>query len=433
MDALEVWLYDRRAGRLERSRGELSFTYAREYAADAGPPLSSAMPVREEPYGHTEAESFFANLLPEGKARRAVAKLAHVSDGNDYGLLAALGGDCAGAVSLLPPGTEPSGGGTSGAPGRRGSVDWLDDARLAAAIDDLPRRPLMADPDGDIRISLAGAQDKLVIVVDGDRIGLPVGSTPSTHIVKTPIAGYDDTVANEAFCLRLARELGLGATSASAGSVAGREVLLVERYDRRPLMSRDHAAPRPPGTARIHQEDFCQALGLAPESKYENEGGPGLAACFRLVSDAVAVPAPDTLRLVDAATFNFLIGNHDAHAKNFSLLHAPGGTRLAPFYDLLSTTVYELGDKMAMKLGGEYRAGYVRRRHVERFASDAGLGVAPTLRRVRAFTDRTARAAESLAAKLRANGGHRPVIDRIVATVVARAEQLDSELRTGAR
>ena len=418
MDALDVWLYDRRAGRLERRAGQLSFVYAPEYVGDPGPPLSSAMPVRADSYGHAATESFFANLLPEGRARRALAKLAHVTETNDYGLLEAFGGDCAGAVSLRPPGTEPGG------PAHAGSVDWLDDGRLAAAIDDLPHRPLMADPDGDVRISLAGAQDKLVVVVDGDRIGLPVGSTPSTHIVKPRIEKYDDTVANEAFCLRLAGGLGLDAAHAAAELLAGREVLLVERYDRR---------PEGEGIARIHQEDFCQALGLPPESKYENEGGPGLGACSRLVSEAVAVPAPDTLRLVDAATFNFLIGNHDAHAKNFSLLHAPGGTRLAPFYDLLSTTVYGLGDKMAMKLGGEYRAAYVRRRHVERFASEAGLGGAPTLRRVRALADRTARAAEGLAAELRANGGHRPVIDRIVATVVARAEQLDRELRPATR
>jgi serine/threonine-protein kinase HipA len=428
MDVLDVWLYDRCAGRLERRGGQLSFAYAPDYVSDPGPPLSTAMSVRGEPYGHAAAESFFANLLPEGKARRALAKLAHITDTNDYGLLAAFGGDCAGAVSLHPPGTEPSPGGkprgsgteSSGSgPGQAGSVDWLDERRLAAAIDDLPRRPLMADPDGDIRISLPGAQDKLVVVVDGDRIGLPAGSTPSSHIIKTPIDAYDDTVANEAFCLRLARELGLDAAHATAERLAGRELLLIERYDRRPTAA---------GTARIHQEDFCQALGLPPESKYENEGGPGLAACFWLVGEAAVVPAPDTLRLVDAATFNFLIGNHDAHAKNFSLLHAPSGTRLAPFYDLLSTTVYELGDKMAMKLGGEYRAGYVRRRHVERFARDAGLGVAPTLRRVRAFAARTVGAAESLAGELRADGAHRPVIDRIVETVSARAEQLDSEL-----
>jgi len=413
MDALDVWLHDRRAGRLERRAGQLSFAYAPEYIGDPGPPLSSALPVRAEPYDHAAAEGFFANLLPEGRARRALAKLVHVTDTNDYGLLVEFGGECAGAVSLRPPGARPNGA------GRAGGVDWLDDGQLARAIDELPWRPLMADPDGDIRISLAGAQDKLVVVVDGDRIGVPVGSTPSTHIVKPPIEAYDDTVANEAFCLRLARELGIGAANASAERLAGRELLLVERYDRRPTAT---------GTARVHQEDFCQALGLPPESKYENEGGPGLATCFRVVGEAVAVPAPDSLRLVDVATFNFLIGNHDAHAKNLSLLHEPGGTRLAPFYDLLSTTVYELGDKMAMKLGGEYRAAYVRRRHVERFARDAGLGVAPALRRVRAFATRTASAAESLAGELRAAGEHRPVVDRIVATVSVRAEQLEGEL-----
>lgn len=410
MDALDVWLHGRRAGRLEYRRGRLSFTYGPDYL---GAPLSHALPLRSEPFDDAASESFFANLLPEGKARRAAARLVQVSEGNDFGLLSALGGDCAGAVSLLAVGEIP------GPPDHAGHVDWVDDAALAAAIDDVPRRPLMADPDGDVRISLAGAQDKLVVVADGGRIGRPVGGAPSTHIIKTPIEEYDDTVANEAFCLRVARELGIGAANASVEEVAGREFLLVERYDRRG----DDGV-----VTRVHQEDFCQALGVPADRKYENEGGPSMADCFRLVGESVAIPALDTLRLVDIAAFNFLIGNHDAHGKNFALLHAAEGTRLAPFYDLLSTTVYELGRKQAMKLGGEYRADYVRRRHVERFAAEAGLGIAATLRRVRAFASRATNVAADVATELREHGRHRPVVDRIVATVAARGAQLEREL-----
>jgi serine/threonine-protein kinase HipA len=413
MDALDVWLHDRHAGRLEQHRGRLSFAYEARYLELGGPPLSHALPLRPEPFDDVATESFFSNLLPEGKVRRAAARDAHVSDRNDFGLLAALGGDCAGAVSLLPVGEAP------GVPAHPGRVEWLDDAALAKAIEDLPRRPLMADPDGDIRISLAGAQDKLVVVVEDDRIGLPVGSTPSSHIVKPPIDGYDGTVANEAFCLGLAHELGIGAVQATVREVAGHELLFVERYDRRADDGR---------LVRVHQEDFCQALGTPAEMKYQVEGGPGLADCLGLVRTAVDVPALDALRMADVVTFNFLIGNHDAHGKNFSLLHAREGTRVAPFYDLLSTTVYELGDKMAMKLGGEYRAGYVRRRHVEQFASETGLGAAAVLRRLRTFAKSAASGAESLAGELRAAGRHRPVIDRIVATVTERAARLETEL-----
>jgi serine/threonine-protein kinase HipA len=408
MDALDVWFHDRLAGRLARERGRLNFTYADEYLHDPGPQLSLALPLRAEPFDDQATEGFFANLLPEGKVRRAIAREEHVSESNDYGLLSALGGDCAGAVSLFPAGEAPR-------PSATSEVDWYDDERLAAAIDDVPRRPLYAGADGDVRISLAGAQDKLVVVAEDGRFGMPRGSTPSTHIVKTPIVEYDDTVTNEAFCLRLARALGLGAADAEVREVAGREFLLVERYDRR----REDGA-----VVRLHQEDFCQALGRPPELKYERENGPNLADCFGLIARATAVPALDTLRMVDAVTFNFLIGNHDAHAKNFSLLHAADGARLAPFYDLLSTTVYELGDKMAMKIGGEYRAAYVRRRHVERFAEEVGLGGAATLRRVRAFAERATGVAANAAKDLRAEGCHRPVVDRIAASVAERAVQL---------
>ncbi len=414
METLDVWLLDRRAGTLEQDRGRLSFVYAPDYVTAPGPPLSRALPVRDEPFDDAVTESFFANLLPEGKVRRAAARLRDVSERNDFGLLSALGGDCAGAISLVPPGEylRPA--------ERERAVEWLDDATLAAAIDEVPRRPLMADPDGDVRISLAGAQDKLVVVAEEGRIGQPLGSAPSTHIIKTPIDGLADSVANEAFCLRLAGELGIGAASATVERVAGREFLLVERYDRRT----DDGGR----VTRVHQEDFCQALSVPPELKYENEGGPKLADCFRLLGVAGAVPALDTLRMVDAASFNFLIGNHDAHGKNFALLHAADGTRLAPFYDLLSTTVYGLGKKMAMKLGGEYRAEYVRRRHVERFAAEAGLGGAATLRRVRGFAKRAAAVAPKLVDELRDEGGHQAVVDDIVDTVVARAGQLEREL-----
>lgn len=414
METLDVWLLDRRAGQLEQNRGRLSFVYVPDYVSAPGPPLSRALPVRAEPFDDTVTESFFANLLPEGKVRRAAARLRNVSERNDFGLLSALGGDCAGAISLVQPGerARPA--------ERERTVEWLDDATLAAAIDDVPRRPLMADPDGDVRISLAGAQDKLVVVVEDGRIGQPLGSTPSTHIIKTPIDELVDSVANEAFCLRLAGKLGIGAANATVERVAGREFLLVERYDR--------GADEGGLVTRVHQEDFCQALGVPPELKYENEGGPKLADCFRLLGEAVAVPALDTLRLVDAASFNFLIGNHDAHGKNFALLHAADGTRLAPFYDLLSTTVYDLGRKMAMRLGGEYRAEYVRRRHVERFAVEAGLGAAAALRRVRGFAKRAAAAATTVADELRDEGGHRAVVGDIVDTVAARAAQLQREL-----
>jgi serine/threonine-protein kinase HipA len=290
-------------------------------------------------------------------------------------------------------------------------VRWLDEAALAAVLD-----PLLAGPDEGIRLSLAGAQDKLPVVVEGDRIGVPLGRTPSTHIVKTPIVRFDDTVANEWFCLALARELGLTTARAEIRAAGGREFLLVERYDRREVGGQ---------VERIHQEDFCQALAVPPQVKYESEGGPGLAACFGLLRSASSKRASDRIALLDAVALNFVIGNHDAHGKNFSLLHGAGGTRLAPLYDLVSTAVYDgLDRKMAMAIGGEYRPDYVRRRHVERFAAAAGLGGAAVRRRMLRLAGRARAAAPRVAEPM----APVPVLDRVLETVERRAGWLEREL-----
>jgi serine/threonine-protein kinase HipA len=408
--ALDVWLYGRRAGRLEQVDGQMRFAYDADYVAAGGAPLSCSLPLGDREHDR-EAQAFFANLLPEGEARTLVARRLGVSAGNDFGLLYAIGGDCAGAVTLLPPGASPD-----DLP-VRAEVRWLDEPALAAALDELPRRPLLADPDEGIRLSLAGAQDKLPVVVRDGRIGIPLGRTPSTHIVKTPIARFDDTVANEALCLDLARALGLTAASAEVRQADGREFLLVERYDRR------HA---PDGHVdRIHQEDLCQALAIPPQLKYESEGGPGLADCFGVLSDSSTEPATDRLALVDAVTLNFLLGNHDAHGKNFSLLLDGAGVRLAPLYDLVSTAVYPgLDRKMAMAIGGEYRPDYVRRRHVERFAEQTRLGAAAVRRRVLRLTERARAEAPGAVDRI----GPRHVLGRVVETIDQRAGWLEREL-----
>ena len=296
---------------------------------------------------------------------------------------------------------------------------WLDDPSLAQTIADLPRKPLFADPEDGIRLSLAGAQDKLPVIVRENRIGLPQASTPSTHIVKAPIGRLDGSVANEAFCLALARELSIDAPYAVPRRAGSQEFLLVERYDRRFTGERHE---------RLHQEDFCQATGVPPELKYEREGGPGLTACFDLVREAASVPAGDLLALLDAVTLNFLIGNHDAHGKNFSLLYDADGTRLAPLYDLVSTAVYPgLSRKMAMKLGGEYRPDYVMRRHVDRFAAAAGLGVAAVRRRMEVLAELTPRRARALRKRTSPETEH-PILDAIVEVVDDRARHLAREL-----
>jgi serine/threonine-protein kinase HipA len=287
--------------------------------------LSTSLPLQIEPFDDHKTRPFFAGLLPEGRMRRLIAQQFQVSDQNDFALLDHIGGECAGAVTFLEPGQALA------APNQLDDVQWLSDEEIVAILDELPRRPMLAGKDG-LRLSLAGAQDKLPVVFDGARMGLPRDGTPSSHVLKPAIHAVEDSVLNEGFCMALAEAMQLEPAKSKVHSVLNRPFLLVERYDR----VTDAQGRR----QRLHQEDFCQALGVVPEMKYQNEGGPDLAQCFGLVRRVTRPSAPQILRLLDYVIFNALIGNHDAHAKNFSLLYSGRTPVLAPFYDTLSTSVY---------------------------------------------------------------------------------------------
>ncbi len=269
-----------------------------------------------------------------------------------------------------------------------------------------------------------------MLLGEDGRVGLTKGGTPSTHILKTPIARLQDTVVNEAACLALGRRLGVEVVRAQPRRAAGRECLLVERYDRESLEGRVH---------RRHQEDFCQALGVPARRKYESEGGPSLLDSFALLRGAVAVPARDAPRLLEYVALSFLVGNHDAHAKNYSLLYLPESSRatLAPAYDILSTIAYRKAEnmsrKMAMKIGGEYRPDYVRARHLDMLLSDAGLGRAAARRRLRAMAADAPAAARETCAELARAGWGAPILERLVAIVEERARWLGQAAAAPAR
>ena len=373
---LEVWLFAQRVGTLSLQDGRLRFAYAADYLAqDYALPLSAALPLQAEPFDERLSRPFFAGLLPEGQMRRLIAQQFQVSGQNDFALLDHIGGECAGAVTLIEPGQSlPT-------PVAQDGVQWLDDAQLLAILDELPRRPMLAGQDG-LRLSLAGAQDKLPVVFDGQRIGLPRLGTPSSHILKPAIHAVEDSVSNEGFCLKLAEAMQLQPAKSQIHAVLGREFLLVERYDR--VQNTANAQNQ---RQRLHQKDFCQALGVIPEMKYQNEGGPDLAQCFALLRRASRPSAPHILRLFDYVVFNALIGNHDAHGKNFSLLYTGkdygNGTVLAPLYDALSTAIYpSLTPKMAMKIGSKYKFSEVDARHWDEFAQAAGLSKTQAKKRI---------------------------------------------------
>jgi serine/threonine-protein kinase HipA len=411
--ALEVFLHDRKVGRLERlPQARMRFTYHPDWIEVGGRPLSLSLPPRPAAYEGDECGPFFEGLLPEGDFLRAVARAFAVSADNPFSVLAEIGGECAGAVSVGPV--------EAGVPGSTSPPPhWLPEPELKSLLDEMPERPLVllerVEEEDGIRISLAGAHDKTGVLCRATEIGLTAGRPPSTHILKLPIARVAEPIANEAYCMTLAKAAGLETAPVEPRRVGENEFLLVARYDR----SSD-------GEGRIHQEDFCQALGIGPAEKYEGEGGPGVAACAALLRRHVSAPAVDILEFIDGLLFNFLIGNHDAHGKNFSLLlDGPGAVRLAPFYDLLSTAVFEgTRRKLAMRLGGENRPRYLRRRHLDRLADELEVKPSLVLRRVEMAVLAVGSAQGDARNRLPTEFQDRPIIDRIDAFIRERAERL---------
>lgn len=406
---LEVWLLGHHVGHLAQVDGRLSFYYAKQWLQSAKAcPLSHHLPLQEAAFDDRATRPFFAGLLPEGDKRRLIAQNLQVSRQNDFALLGSIGGECAGAVSLLEPNQQPD-----LIPSAQ-AVRWLDDAELITILNELPRRPMLAGDKG-LRLSLAGAQDKLPVICSEGRIGLPLHNAPSSHILKPAIQAAEGSVFNEAFCLALAAQMKLNAALASIQRVDGQAYLLVERYDR---------VRQTDGTLqRLHQEDLCQALGIEPEFKYQNEGGPDLVQCFALIRKATSPSAPHILRLLDYVIFNALIGNNDAHAKNFSLIYTERGTVLAPLYDALSTSVYtHLTDKMAMKIGSKYEFTEVQVRHWEQFAKAAGMSPAQVKKRILTLARQLPSEATSLRSLFAKRNWDHDVIGEIVGIIERRCQ-----------
>ena len=356
-DRLAVYLLDEPIGRLwldERQRFVFQYDRARIDSPERMA-LSLSLPLRETPYTDDSSRSFFANLLPEAEIRKIIARRFGISERNDFLLLKEIGGECAGAVSVSPEGVAPQ-----EKPGYR----EIDEDELHKIVVDLPRKPLLAGERG-IRLSLAGAQDKLPIYMVDDKIFLATGNAPSNHIMKPPIRDLDGTVTNEAFCMTLAGEMGLSVPESAVRKNIDM-LFIVRRFDREKTTNGKWI--------RLHQEDFCQALGVLPDQKYESEGGPSLSRCFNLIARESIRPATDRMALLKWVIFNVLIGNADAHAKNLAVLLTPPGPRLAPFYDLICTKIYEnLSDRLAMKIGDENRPAWLQPRHWKRFADDVSI------------------------------------------------------------
>ncbi len=395
---LDVYLRQDLVGRLWLDeRGRFAFQYEPAWLNAGNPlPLSLSLPLKAEPYLDDSARPFFSNLLPEAGIRQTLARRLKISEQNDFELLRKIGGECAGAVSVLPGGKAPA-----LAPGYR----EIDEEELHRVVKELPRRPFLVGDKGS-RLSLAGAQNKLPVYMEGNRVFLTTGNAPSTHILKPPIAGLEESVENEAFCMILASRMGLAIPEVKIRQGHDR-LYIVERYDRE--------RSREGEILRLHQEDFCQGLGIMPEQKYEAEGGPSLARCFALIKEKSAGPAVDQRALFLWVVFNVLIGNADAHAKNLAILYTPAGPRLAPFYDLISTLVYpDLSPRLAMRIGGENRINWIQRRHWGRFSAEVGIKSRWIDRTVREIALRLPPLAESVAKEFAETYGPSEAVEKVV-------------------
>lgn len=406
---LDVYFRETKAGILSQDEdGALGYAYYADYLAGQQPRvISFSMPLREEPYADRVARPFFSGLLPDEGARQRLAGALGLSAGNAFGLLEVIGGECAGALSLYPAGEAPA---------PSDDDEALSAERLKEIIGKLRERPLLGGEEG-VRLSLAGAQDKLAVIVEGETIRLAKGGRPTTHILKPVIQALEGTVENELFCLRLAERLQLPVPRVEMRRAGDTAFLLIQRYDR--------ARTDGGHIERLHQEDFCQALSVPPELKYEEEGGPGTKSSLDLIDRACARPAADRLRFIRMLIFHYLVGNADAHGKNYALLYDGDTPNLAPLYDVVCTAAYpRLAKKLAMAIGGRSVPDTIQLKHWLTLVPETRGAQRLLIRDIATMAGRIGDEADALLAQLANVGADHAILKSVRAVIATRATHL---------
>ena len=361
MSKLVVYYEERIVGSLEFDKEErLSFQYDSSWLSFKNRfPLSIALVLDDKVYGHIETKSFFENLLPEGEIKELLESHGKSSIKSEFGFLQEFGGDCAGAFKILPEKVKTP-----------KTTKPKKELKLEVIYNYLNEKKSLTDvilnKEGG-KFSLAGAQDKFAVIFEGNKIYLPLDGSPTTHIIKPYVRYFNsthDTPYNEYLCMKLAGAVGLNVPAADI--IEGQYPLfIVERFDRIQTKT---------GISRIHQQDFCQAQGITSLRKYELDGGPTFADNYKLVKAHSSSPIPDLNQLLKWLIYNLVIGNNDSHSKNLAFLQTEEGIRLAPFYDLLSTSVYkEIGQNFAFKIGGQSLWFKFKKRLFDMLSSELGL------------------------------------------------------------
>src|SRR5262245_25522538 len=373
MTSLHVYFEQRLVGMLDVDKWAPGFTYDSSWIELRGAfPISITMPLKSARISPETFLPWAANLLPESEQLHTLGQLLGMARSDVIGLLSAIGGDTAGALSF-------------GQPGRTASVQWRSvdsPANLERVIEELPNKPFLVGEEG-VSMSLAGAQTKLAVALDDTgRICIPMNGSPSTHILKPDAPGLWGGGQNDAVWRTVARRFKIPTPNFTPGQAGKRSYLLVQRYDRTNMGQR---------WRRLHQEDYFQALGKPPSAKYESNqtgiGGPTLKDMFE-VTRRYMHPT-DIVRLVDMVVFNVLACNTDANANNYSIMIRGNGVALAPMYDVMCGEVWEnVTRNLAQKIAGKSRGDHLKGRHWQRFARECGLNPKQVVDRVGVLASR---------------------------------------------
>jgi serine/threonine-protein kinase HipA len=441
--SLDVYLYGERVGTLfPAGDNDYRLAYDPEVVERVGAGkvlLSNSLPLRPEPYSAEATRSYVEGLLPEGPRRARVGRELTLDASDGYLLLAEIGRDCAGAVCFLPAGETPE-------PREPDSLSWLSEDELAEVVKPPPPRLFDEDCPQRMRFALPGVRHKLSLVRDPEsgRWAWPEAGAASTHVVKPETGEYPEYVANEMFCMTVARQLGLPVAKAKVEEIAGRRCLVSARYDR--IVSEDGRQVR-----RLHCESFCQALGFppveetavrrreerrdpeAPEDVNAAAGTPGWAEARGLIQ-AVS-RADEIVNLITAAFCNYILGNGDAHGKNFVLIDREKTSvtgierkwRLAPLTDITSTVVYDDPIHHGLVISEEYQETSYLLELAEvceecEFDFEVLRGLAA------ATASRVGMAVETIATRSKKEGWHQPIVDKIVELAADRSFGLGAEV-----
>ncbi len=347
---LAVWMSDRRVGTLERTAaGDLVYS----------PDLDASLTVATSglaTWSPQLTRNWFDGLLPEGDRRTRLAARFGLRSEDTFGLLGEIGWECAGAIAVLPEGRSPA----------SGSYQPIDDAGVAERLDALPSIDL--DPDDAIRMSLGGAQDKLLLARIAQGWALPIDGAPSTHILKPEPDLWPGLAAAEVWALLVANAATYASAAELSTDLGVRPVIVVTRYDRQ------HPGDR---IVRIHQEDLCQALGLPVGLKYARPGhpeDPSLARLARILVERAVDPPAELIRLLEQVAASVALRNADSHAKNLSILHVGNAVRLAPLYDVAPTIAFlPRQTTLGLSIGGKFKLTDIGSEHLVAEAKSWGI------------------------------------------------------------